>query len=454
MPHDSPPKNAADSPVALTTDQAIRLAVGLQQRLRLDEAEVIYRRILDHIPDHPDGLHFLGLLQHQRGRPEEAIRLISQALQKAPAYIDARNNLGNIFREQDRLEEAEACYRQVLDLAPEDAAATNNLGTVLRARGRLAEAEAAYRRAIGLNPNFPGSYENMGNLLSQQGNVREAVANYSQAIVLDPDHPGSKRMLGIALSCLGRIEEAATVFREWAEKDPDHPVARHLLAACSKEKVPERASDAYIKHSFDNFAGRFEERLAHLGYRVPQLVAEAVARVHASPGADLRILDAGCGTGLCGSLLRPYAGRLEGVDLSPGMLARARSTGCYDALAEAELTEFITARPAAYDLIVSADTLCYFGDVGTVMAASAGSLRPGGHFIFTVERGGEADASPAAGYRLNPNGRYCHGEAYVRRVVAATGMGLVSLVHAPLRQEMGAPVAGLVVTAAAGAPAG
>ncbi len=445
---------ADDEAAQLTVDQAIRLAVGLQQRLRLNEAEAIYQRVLDHIPGHPDSLHFLGLLQHQRGRPEEAIRLISLALQKAPAYADARNNLGNIFREQDRLEEAEACYRRVLELAPENAGAYNNLGTVLRAQGRLAEAETAYQQAIQLAPDFHGSYENMGNLLSQQGKAADAVAHYCQAIVLDPDHPGSKRMLGIALASLGRIAEAASVFRAWSEQDPDNPVARHLLAACSGERTPERAPDDYVKQVFDNFAGRFEERLGGLEYRAPQLVAEAVARVHAAPAADLRTLDAGCGTGLCGPLLRPFARRLEGVDLSPGMLGRARATGWYDALEEAELTGFIAARPAAYDLIVSADTLCYFGDLDAVMAAAAGSLRPGGIFIFTVEHDGEEDLSRAAGFRLNPNGRYCHGESYVRRLVAAAGMELVSLVHAPLRQEMGAPVAGLVVTAAAVAPAG
>jgi predicted TPR repeat methyltransferase len=171
--------------------------------------------------------------------------------------------------------------------------------------------------------------------------------------------------------------------------------------------------------------------------------------VHAKPAGDLDILDAGCGTGLCGALLRPYARRLEGVDLSPGMLARARSTGSYDALEEAELTGFMGSKPAAYDVIVSADTLCYFGDLREVMAAAACSLRPGGHFIFTVERGGADDDAMAADYRLNPNGRYSHREADVRRVVSEAGLELLSVAREALRQEMGLPVPGLVVTAAA-----
>jgi predicted TPR repeat methyltransferase len=442
-----PEEETTEIPAELTVDQAIELAKGLQQRLALDEAEGIYRRILAHIPEQPDVLHFLGLLQHQRGRSEEAVPLIAQALQIAPEYVDAHNNLGNIHREQERLNEAEACYRRVIELNPENFQAYNNLGTVLRAKGLNAEAEAAYRKAIDLAPDFPNPFENMGNLLSQQGRVGEAVAHYSQAIVLNPDHPGCKKMLGIALSCIGRVEEAANVFREWAEKEPDNPVARHLLAACSGKDVPQRAADAYVKQVFDNFAERFEERLESLEYQAPDLVAQAVSEIFDTPVGDLDFLDAGCGTGLCGPLLQPYARKLEGVDLSPGMLARARSTKCYDALEEAELTGFIGSRKDAYDVIVSADTLCYFGDLQAVIAAVAAALRPGGFFIFTVERAAKSEDTMPAGFRINPLGRYCHRESYVCRTIAEAGMQIRSVAHGTLRQEMGSPVAGLVVTA-------
>jgi predicted TPR repeat methyltransferase len=440
------------APKRLSIDQMIRLAVGLQQRSSLDEARILYQRILAVIPDHPDALHFFGVLQHQRGRSEEAIRLIQQSLLVAPEYTDAHNNLGNIYRELDRLSDAERCYRQVIALNPEHAGAYNNLGTVLRAKGAVSDAEAAYQQSITLDPDAFSPFENMGNLLSRQGKVKEAVAYYSQAIVLNPDHPGCKRMLGIAFSCMGRIDEAAAVFREWADKEPDNPVAQHLLAACSGKKVPERASDAYVKQVFDNFAGHFEERLERLEYRAPELIAGAVATAHGAPAGDLVILDAGCGTGLCGPRLRPFAGRLEGVDLSPGMLKCAESTGCYDFLAEAELTAFIGARKCAYDLIVSADTLCYFGDLTRVMSSAAAALRPGGRFIFTVERAPDVGTAMTGTYRLNPLGRYCHPEKYVSSIVSGAGLKLESIVNAALRTEMGLPVEGLVVTARATPP--
>ena len=97
------------------------------------------------------------------------------------------------------------------------------------------------------------------------------------------------------------------------------------------------------------------------------------------------MLDAGCGTGLCGPLLVPYARRLIGVDLSEGMLALAKEKHVYDALIKGELTDHMRAQPAAFDVIVSADTLVYFGDLESVVGAAAGALRPNGLFIFTLE---------------------------------------------------------------------
>ena len=97
------------------------------------------------------------------------------------------------------------------------------------------------------------------------------------------------------------------------------------------------------------------------------------------------MLDAGCGTGLCGPLLAPYARRLVGVDLSEGMLALAKEKNVYDALMKSELTDYLRDHAAAFDVIVSADTLVYFGDLEDVLAAAAGALRPNGLFIFTLE---------------------------------------------------------------------
>ena len=448
MSPDRPVQNEKNSgnDARVTIDQAIRFAMELQKQSKLDQAEGIYREVLSAIPGHPDALHFLGVLHHQRGRTEDAIQSITGALAASPDYADAHNNLGNIYMQQRRLEDAERCYRRTVELAPGHLGACNNLGTVLRAMGRYEEAGTVFRYALTISADFFPLHYNIGNLLSQQGRVSEAVDHYFQAMVLDPDQAGSRIMLGIALMAVGRKAEAVDHFQKWVDEDPNHPEARHLLAACSGESVPDRAPDDYVKSLFDRFADSFEESLNHLEYRAPELVAGAMTQAFGHPTGDLNILDAGCGTGLCGPLLKPHASRLVGVDLSAGMLKRAAGTGSYDRLEEAELTAFVSERKDAYDAIVCADTLCYFGDLRAVFAGAAGALKPGGTFIFTVELEGGGSEPEERGYRIKPQGRYAHTQGYLQTMAALARLETESISQAVLRQEMGRPVKGLVVT--------
>jgi predicted TPR repeat methyltransferase len=224
-------------------------------------------------------------------------------------------------------------------------------------------------------------------------------------------------------------------------------VAQHLLAACTEQAVPARASDACVRTIFEGFAESFDHVLEKLQYRAPALVAEAAADVMGPPEARLDILDAGCGTGLCAQHFKPYARRLVGVDLSLEMLKRAGMRRLYDELILGELTAFVGAVPAAWDHIVSADTLVYFGDLAPVMAATRLGLRPGGHLVFTLER---TDESLPQGFKINPHGRYSHTESYVRRVLAEAGLEARRVTPVHLRLELRKPVEGLLVVAARG----
>ena len=314
---------------------------------------------------------------------------------------------------------------------------------MLRAQGRAAEAEAAYRAALRIDPDHADAHHNLGVLLNGLGRRREAALCFSKVITLQPKHPEARRLLALAHYTLGEVDEAVAVFEDWLREEPDEPIARHMLAACSGRDVPARASDAFVEKTFDSFAASFDAKLASLAYRAPALVAEMLARAGIEASRSLDVLDAGCGTGLCGPLVAPYARRLVGVDLSEAMLARARARDVYDELVRGELTAYLRDAPASFDVIVSADTLVYFGPLDEVAAAAAAALRPGGVLVFTVE-----ELSGDAGYELSPNGRYRHTPGHVERALAAAGFRS-EIVPAELRLEAGEPVAGLVVRATA-----
>lgn len=434
----------------ISLDDALQLAVSVHREGKPRLAAQHYEAILQVAPDHPDALHYMGLAQHHLGNHDGAVNLIRRALAVAPDYVDARNNLGNVQKEIGLHADAEQSYRAVLDARPDFVQAHNNLGVVLRAQERLDEAAAAYRRAVELSPRFAQGWINLGNVLKKAGDFNEALSCYRNAVLITPDNPDVYRSLARALVSQHRDAEALEVYRQWEKIEPDNPVVQHHIAACQGAAAPVRASDSYVQSVFDRFADSFDEVLTKLGYCAPAMCGEMVAtllgsatKAEARPALD--VLDAGCGTGLCGPLLKPYARRLDGVDLSAGMLAKAAERGGYDKLHEAELTAWLSSHPAAYDLVVSADTLCYFGALDAVIPAAGGTLRPGGHLVFTVEE--TVDSAAAPQFLLHAHGRYSHTEAYVRAMLAAGGLEVRELRRVTLRQEASKPVAGLLVAA-------
>jgi predicted TPR repeat methyltransferase len=429
---------------AVSLDEAISIAIRLQQNDQWVAAGDLYRRILEVAPDHPDAVHYSGVLAHQEGRSEEAVTLIERSLELEPDRADWHSNLGIVLRDRLKLDEAIVACQHAIALDPDHANAHNNLGVLLRAQGKPVEAEAAYRAAIRVSPEHSDAYTNLGILLNGQKRTHEAVVCFCKVITFRPKHPEARRLLALAHWTLGEVDEAVGVFEEWLKEEPDHPIARHMIAACSGRDVPARASDAFIETTFDSFAGSFDAKLARLLYRAPALVAGMLADSNVEASKSLDVLDAGCGTGLCGPLIAPYARRLVGVDLSARMLAQAQARHVYDELVKRELTAYLRDSPRLFDVIVSADTLVYFGPLDGVVVASADALRPGGQLIFTVEE--SIDAGSDAGYAISPHGRYSHTRPYLERVLADANL-LPEIMPAELRLEAGDPVQGLLVRA-------
>jgi len=296
-----------------------------------------------------------------------------------------------------------------------------------------------------LDPEHIDAYTNLGILLNGLKRTEEAAACYCKVITLRPKHREARKLLALAHCMLGEIDKAVNIFAEWFNKEPGDPIACHMLAACTGRNVPERASNAFVETTFNSFASSFEAKLEALSYRAPTLVAAMLEDSGLERSHCLDVLDAGCGTGLCGVVVAPFARQLVGVDISEGMLAHAKDKNVYQKLVKSELTEYLRDNSETFDLIVSSDTLVYFGDLKDIIVAFAKALRLNGLLVFTLEHAvGDRDD---VDYRLELHGRYSHAETYVERLL--TSFGLQSkIIRAELRMEAGLPVPGLVICAA------
>ncbi len=211
------------------------LAVRCHSAGRLDEAERLYREILDSNPCHADSLHLLGVLALNAGKVDAALELIGRALEISPHHVATRLSLGNALMRADRVADAVAAYKGVLELQPDLPEAHFNLGNSLQLLGRLQDAVDAYNRALQLKPDYAKAYNNLGNTLRTLGRLEEALETYDQAI--------SRRTAGfeaalenkaLLLKALGRLAESLQATDHALELDPNSVPAWHIRAQLKK----------------------------------------------------------------------------------------------------------------------------------------------------------------------------------------------------------------------------
>lgn len=441
----------------------LRRAVKLHHEGQLDAARELYEQVLSREPRDPNALNLLGMIHHQRGqqdRAEEFIRraiavarnvpgfhvnlatvmlaqrrmdLAEEACRRAaelqPHYAEAHNNLSVALLGQGKIEAAMEEAAAALRLRHQYPAARNNLGNAFRAKSMYHEAESCYRDALTQDPRHAEAQSNLAITMLSMHRHEDALVEAKRAIELRPNHGGSHMTLGLALEELGRKDEAIAVYRKVLAAKPDARALRFQLASLTGEATFGTAPPEFVAMLFDNYADTFDRHLVEgLRYRGPELVVDALKAAGAKQH-DAEIADIGCGTGLCGVLLRPMARHLVGVDLSSRMIGLARQRDVYDELFVDEIVAFLRVRFAAYDVITATDVLNYIGDLRAVLSAAAQALAVGGTFALTLEK------HDGIGFVLNPTRRFSHSIAYVRSLLAEARLQEVSATEAPLRRQ-------------------
>ena len=334
-----------------------------------------------------------------------------------------------------RLEQAERQFAGALALAPGRPSVLTNLGAVRLKLGRADEALPLLQEALALEPENPEALGHCGTALAELGRKAEALAHFDRALAADPRAAALWTLRGTVLRELGRPREAAASFREGLARGGDAELLGYYLAGVEGGAAPAHPPRHYVETLFDGYAGAFDAHLqASLRYDAPQVLVQRIAAEGRRFG---NAADLGCGTGLCGRLLRPLAERVTGVDLSGNMLAKSAALAVYDALVQSDVLEFLQGSEERFDCVLAADVFIYIGALDEVFAALAQRMEPGGVFAFTVEESTEGDVV------LRSSLRYAHSEAGIRRLARAHGFFVATMERRPVREEQGQPIPGL-----------
>ncbi|MGJ3262395.1 MAG: methyltransferase domain-containing protein [Salinarimonas sp.] len=279
----------------------------------------------------------------------------------------------------------------------------------------------------------------------EDGDLGAAADLAAQALERAPGFAPAWALLGEALAAQGDAAGAISALERARTLEPDDPLGVGVtLARLGALPAADAMSEGYVRALFDSYADRFDEHLTgDLDYRGPQCLRDALDR-HAPGRRFATALDLGCGTGLMGEAIRDRVARLEGCDLAPAMVEKAREKGVYDALCVAELGAWLEAAPAGgADLMLAADVLVYVGDPVHVLAAARGALAEGGLFAFTVQALDEAIAGE--GYAIGADARFAHGARFLRERAAGAGLTVARLEPVVTRRDAGRPVPGHLV---------
>ena len=197
---------------------------------RLQEAEAIYKKLIQQGAEDHFVFGNLGLICIMQGRNQEATTFLRQALAIKPDFLDALVNLGVALQKQGELDAAIDAYGKALAMEPNDPMTLNKLGAALGEQGDLDAAIDAYQKALAIKPDFPDTLYNLAVALRHQGKMEAAIASYRKVLAIKPD---SKELLLKLVSTLletGDLQPAIELARKAVSLDPDDALGHFALA--------------------------------------------------------------------------------------------------------------------------------------------------------------------------------------------------------------------------------
>jgi predicted TPR repeat methyltransferase len=381
----------------------------------------------------------VGIEQFERREFEAAVLSFELALQHAPGRPSVLMNLGVSCAHLGHFERADVYLGQALAADATQIDAWKAWGVAQMALGDWVSALRSHEQASALGADGADFCLRWGQCLAYHRRMPEALKAFEKALAHDASLAEAWSQQAHVYRDLGQNAQAIRSYQRALALGADPELHRYYLAALSPDQPLVNAPAAYVERLFDQYAEDFEAHLVgQLGYQGHRVLLQNMP-VPDTERFD-QVWDLGCGTGLCGSLIRPRAGHLTGVDLSAAMIAKSRALGVYDTLHANGLLAFLANERTMADLVLAADVFIYVGELEAVFEALSQRVHPRGWLAFTIE-----EADPGFQVQLHSTLRYSHSLEYIENLARQHGWQLVKLHRAPLRLDQAQPLMGAYV---------
>lgn len=259
------------SAISSDLEQNFQLAVLYQDGGRLEEAEAIYRQLLEVYPDQPEIMHRLGLLLGQSGRIEAALALFERARKtdtKQPAHWlmqarcllalgrakEADKLIGEAIRhglDHPAIRELQAQARSAgRSKTKSGAVSVGEIQVVeqLLRQGRYAEVDARAQALVRTQPRAVALWQLLARARLALHRYPEALIALDQLVLLQSKVAEHHFNRGFVLEQLGRQEEALVAYDHATKLRPELFEAHNNLGILLRKlKRPELAKQACEK---------------------------------------------------------------------------------------------------------------------------------------------------------------------------------------------------------------
>lgn len=388
-----------------------------------------YQSAIDVQPEYADAYYNLGLAQVKSGRRLEAINTYKALLEISPDHPGGLFQLGRLFMQQDKHEKAIEQFYKILEKHPFHFETEFNLASSFMRLGWLDKASEHYFKALKIQPKDIQALFNLGVIAMQQGKIVEAIELYQRVLGIDPENFDAHNNLGAAYLYTKNREGALKHYHKVLQMQPENKALQHTLNILMHNKDLASSPPEYIQSLFNAYADHYDAHIINtLKYDVPQKLFAMVNEHIDVNNAGCKILDLGCGTGLCAEIFKGN-NTLDGVDLAEKMLEIAAKKNIYEKLVQNDILEFLKDQQEVYDLIIAGDVLVYYGDLADLFAACVHALRDKGLFVFNAEM----DNSKK--FELTESGRFVHGKAYLDELASSNHFQVLDYQVIELRKQ-------------------